>query len=367
MSSFSIIKDFRVTGRCAHKLIDIVMLSICAVICGADSWTDIEDFGNSRIEWLKKFLELPNGIPSHDTIGRIFSLINPVKFEGYFLEWIKEVFTRTGGEIIPIDGKTLRRSYEKKSGKSAIHMISAWSERNNIVLGQLKTEEKSNEITAIPQLLELLSISGCIITIDAMGCQKSICEKIISNRADYVIAIKENQPTLLNQIIEHIDESIETSSKSIDFYETSESGHGRQEIRQYYISDDLEDIESSHDWEGLNCVGMVERRRMINGASTVNRSYYICSIERDARNFERAVRAHWSIENQLHWKLDIAFREDECRVRKDNGPENFSILRRIALNLINNEKTSKRGASAKRKRAGWDSSYLEKVLNLERI
>src|ERR1700736_1493238 len=363
MNSFSIIKDFRVTGRCDHRLIDIIILSICAVICGADSWIDIEEFGHSRIEWLKNFLKLPNGIPSHDTIGRVFSLINPVKFEKCFLEWVKQVFNRTGGEIIPIDGKTLRRSYDKKSGRSAIHMISAWSERNKIVLGQIKTNEKSNEITAIPQLLELLSINDCIITIDAMGCQKSICEKIISSGGDYVISIKENQPLFLNEIIEHIEESIEKRSKNIDFYETSETDHGRKEIRRYYISDDVESIECSSDWDGLNSIGMVERKCIANGKETINKSYYICSIEKSAENFERAVRTHWCIETQLHWKLDVAFREDECRIRKNNAPENFSILRRVALNLINNEKTSKRGVNAKRKRAGWDSRYLEKVID----
>ena len=242
-------------------------------------------------------------------------------------------------------------------------MVSAWSERNNIVLGQIKTNEKSNEITAIPLLLELLSTNDCIITIDAMGCQKPIREKIISKRGDYVIAIKENQPKFLNEVIEHIEESIENKSKNMDFYETSESDYGRKEIRRYYISDDSESIESADDWDGLNSIGMVERTRITNGEETINRSYYICSIEKNAKNFERAVRTHWSIENQFHWKLDVCFREDECRIRKDNGPENFSISRRIALNLINNEKTSKRGVKAKRKRAGWDSSYLEKVID----
>lgn len=363
---FDELKDYRVVGRCTHKLTDIIMLSICAVICGANSWTDIEDFGHAKLSWLKKVLELPGGIPSHDTLGRVFSLINPVKFEACFLKWVNFAFEMTGGEIIPIDGKSLRRSYDKKSEKAPIHMVSAWSAKNGIVLGQVATSEKSNEITAIPKLLDLLDVNGCIITIDAMGCQKDIARTIIDGGGDYVIAIKNNQPTLFHEVVECMENAIEEAfyknTSTISFYETMDNGHGREEKRRYYIMDDLEDVESSFEWPGLNSIGMVESLRTVDGETSINRRYYISSIEKDGKTFGIAVRKHWHIENSLHWVLDVSFREDESRIRQNNGPENFAVFRRIALNSLKNEKSSKRGLKAKRMRAGWDEKYLAKVI-----
>jgi len=367
LSVFIELDDFRVKGRCNHKLIDIVAISICAVISGADTWNGIHDFGIAKELWFRKFLELPNGIPSHDTISRIFSLLDPAKFEVCFMDWIQAVFDATGGQIIPVDGKTLRHSYDKKSGKAAIHMVSAWGAANGVVLGQIKTKEKSNEITAIPELLNVLDINGCVITIDAMGCQKAITKKVINKGADYVIAVKENQPTLYNEINNCINEALEQGENAkniIDYYETHDSGHGREEIRRYYILDKIDSVESAMDWQGLNTIGMVESIRILEGKTSINKRYYISSIEKDAKNFATAVRKHWSIENSLHWVLDVSFREDECRIRKDNAAGNFSILRRIALNYLRNERSTKRGIDAKRKKAGWDTEYLEKVIGI---
>ena len=370
IDSFEPLEDFRVIGRCDHKLIDIIMLSICAVICGADTCVGIHDFGVVKETWLRKFLELPNGIPSHDTIGRVLSLLNPVKFEACFLNWVQDVFQVTGEQIIPIDGKTLRRSYDRKSDKAPIHMVSAWGARNGIVLGQIKTNEKSNEITAIPELLNLLEISGCIITIDAMGCQKEIAKTIIENKADYVLAVKDNQPTLYKEIVESIDDAIELESSNtktdlIDYYETEELSHGRKETRRYYIMDQLDDVPSSIEWEGLNSIGMVETIRTVDNKTSTNRRYFIGSIEKNAQSFGVAVRSHWGIENSLHWILDVSFREDDCRVRKNNAPENFSVVRRAALNLLKNETTMKRGVKLKRQNAGWNTEYLEKVIDFK--
>ena len=365
MSAFSTLEDFRVIGRCDHKLLDIVVISICAVISGANTWVDIHDFGVAKQAWFSKFLELPNGIPSHDTIGRIFSMLDPVKFEICFMNWIQTVFEVTQGQIVPVDGKTLRQSYDRKSEKAAIHMVSAWASRNGIVLGQIKTDEKSNEITAIPELLNLLDITGCVITIDAMGCQKAIAENIVNNSADYVIAIKENQPTLYNEIVEHIDDALAQGAKAktiLDFHETINEDHGRKEVRRYYISEDIDSIDSAVDWKGLNSIGMVESIRTVNGKTTITRRYHIASIEKNAKNYAAANRAHWSVENSLHWNLDVSFREDESRVRKDHAPNNFSVLRRIALNYLKNERTVKRGIEGKRNKAGWDINYLEKVV-----
>lgn len=364
LNAFKAIEDYRVIGRCDHKLIDIIVLSICAVICGADDWVGIHNFGVAKQDWLKGFLELPSGIPSHDTIGRVFSSLNPALLARCFLNWINDVFEVTDAQIIPIDGKTLRHSYDKKSNKAAIHMVSAWAAANSLILGQVKANEKSNEITAIPELLELLDINGCIITIDAMGCQKDITQKIVDGGGDYVIAVKENQPTLYKEVIACIDDAIEESQAKkglIDYHETTDVSHGRQEIRRYYIADAPEDT-SAIEWEGLNTVGMVESIRTVGEKTTINKRYYISSIEKDAKAFGVSVRAHWGIENSLHWVLDIAFREDECRVRKGAGAENFSVLRRISLNCLKNEESSKCGIKGKRNKAGWDMEYLEKVV-----
>ena len=361
---FKDIEDPRIERGKLHNLIDIIAIAICAVICGADTWEDIELFGEAKHEWLKQFLELPNGIPSHDTFGRVFSIISPVEFQRSFLNWIKAISESIEREVVAIDGKTSRRSYDKSKGKGAIHMVSAWATANRVVLGQVKTEDKSNEITAIPELLNVLALKGCIVTIDAMGCQKNISAKIIEKGADYVLALKGNQGTLHEDIKLFFQDAKETSFKDIhhDFYETIDGDHGRIETRRYSIVSDIEWLEGKADWKEIKSIGMVESEREIGDKVTKETRYYISSLPSNAKLFGDAVRKHWGIENSLHWVLDVVFREDECRIRKGHAAENFAVLRHIALNLIREEKSIKRGAKGKRLKAGWDNDYLSKIL-----
>ena len=361
---FKDIEDPRIERGKLHNLIDIIAIAICAVICGADTWEDIELFGEAKHEWLKQFLELPNGIPSHDTFGRVFSIISPVEFQRSFLNWIKAISESIEREVVAIDGKTSRRSYDKSKGKGAIHMVSAWATANRVVLGQVKTEDKSNEITAIPELLDILALNGCIVTIDAMGCQKNISAKIIEKGADYVLALKGNQGTLHEDIKLFFQDAKETSFKDIhhDFYETIDGDHGRIETRRYSIVSDIEWLEGKADWKEIKSIGMVESEREIGDKVTKETRYYISSLPSNAKLFGDAVRKHWGIENSLHWVLDVVFREDECRIRKGYAAENFAVLRHIALNLIREEKSIKRGAKGKRLKAGWDNDYLSKIL-----
>ena len=361
---FKDIEDPRIERGKLHNLIDIIAIAICAVICGADTWEDIELFGEAKHEWLKQFLELPSDIPSHGTFGRVFSIISPVEFQRSFLNWIKAISESIEREVVAIDGKTSRRSYDKSKGKGAIHMVSAWATANRVVLGQVKTEDKSNEITAIPELLDILALNGCIVTIDAMGCQKNISAKIIEKGADYVLALKGNQGTLHEDIKLFFQDAKETSFKDIhhDFYETIDGDHGRIETRRYSIVSDIEWLEGKADWKEIKSIGMVESEREIGDKVTKETRYYISSLPSNAKLFGDAVRKHWGIENSLHWVLDVVFREDECRIRKGHAAENFAVLRHIALNLIREEKSIKRGAKGKRLKAGWDNDYLSKIL-----
>jgi predicted transposase YbfD/YdcC len=359
---FRKLEDPRVDRTKLHLLMDIVTIAICAVICDADGWVEVESYGLSKHAWLTTFLALPNGIPSHDTFGRVFARIDPTQFQHCFIRWMHEIYRFTNGEVVPIDGKTLRHSFDSEIGQSPIHIVSAWASANRLVLGQLKVADKSNEITAIPELLQVLDIAGCIVTIDAMGCQKSIARQIIEQHGDYVLALKANQETLYDDVRALLDQLIATSDRALDYYETSEANHGRIERRRYWTTSQLDSIRTRASWHNLQTIGMVEAERSMNGETTTERRYYILSLANNAKTFGYAVRSHWGIENAVHWVLDIAFREDECRIRMDHGPENFAVLRHIALNLLRQEATFKGSIKSKRHKAGWNDAYLAKVL-----
>ena len=362
---FDDIEDIRIERGKKHKLIDIITISICAVVCGADGWIDIEMYGIARKKWLEKFLELPNGIPSHDTFARVFSQINPDEFNKSFLSWIKGISKITAGEIIAFDGKQSRNSGDEKNGQGVINTVSAWAASNRLVLGQKKVEGKSNEITALPELIKILDLSGCIVTIDAMGCQKEIVKAIVEKDADYVIAVKKNQPTLYKQIEQLFKQAIKTSGESLNMssFNSSEMNRGREEIRNYLmITDVMEQIDPLQKWKKLASIGMVESVRVVDGKTSVETRYFISSLENDAEKLAAAIRGHWSIENSLHWVLDVAFQEDNSRIRKDNAPANFAVLRHIAVNIISQNKSRKLSVRSKRFLATLDEEYSTELL-----
>ena len=361
------VEDPRIERTKRHQLIDVITIAICAVICGADSWVAIETYGKAKQKWLDHFLELPNGIPSHDTFARIFALMNPEQFQECFASWIKSVALLTDGEVIAIDGKSLKNSYDKKFGNRAINMVSAWATSNKLVLGQRKVDKKSNEITAIPELIKVLDIAGCLVTIDAMGCQKEIVNLISQKEGDYIIALKKNQKNLYESVESLFKEAISKRNKGLSAsnYSTRELGHGREEIRNYLMLTDVsEQIDPDHKWKKLNSIGMIESVRTEKGKTTVETRYYISSLNLDAQKFGESIRSHWGIENSLHWILDVALNEDDCRIRKDNAPQNFAILRHIAVNLLGQEKSQKLGIKNKQFLAAMDDNYLAKILGL---
>lgn len=356
-----------------HNLIDIIVIAICAVICGADDWEGVEKFGKAKKEWLESILELPNGIPSHDTFWRVFGLLDGEVFAECFSKWMSAVCQVTNGEVVAIDGKQLRRSHDKTVGKGAIYMVSAWASLNKVVLGQWKVDEKSNEITAIPELLRLLEIKGALVTIDAMGAQTEIAQLIIDNEADYLLSLKGNQGNLhadVALLFEDLEESDFTAFDH-DYAKTTDKGHGRLETREAWTisaPDIIQNLRNSEQWPELSTVMMVQAQRtLICGDSqqkdNPDRRYYLSSSESDARSLLNASRTHWHVENRLHWTLDIAFREDESRLRKGHSAQNFAALRHIALNLLKKETSLNVGIKNKRLTAGWDHHYLLTVLS----
>ena len=361
---FATLEDPRIERSQDHLLIDILTIAILAVICGADGWVGIETYGQAKAPWLKTFLALPNGIPSHDTFGRVFARLDPEQLQGCFLQWVRAVGRVTDGEVIAIDGKTVRRSYDAGGDKGAVHMVSAWASQNRLVLGQRKVDDKSNEITAIPKLLEVLDIHGCIVTLDAMGTQKEIAQQIIAQGGDYVLALKGNQGNLFEDVQQLFDWAQSHTFQGIehDFYETIEAGHGRLEKRRCWSLGQVQELLDAHKWTQLTSIAMVEAIRTGEGATSREVRYYISSLAPDAQCLATSIRTHWSIENSLHWVLDVAFREDECRIRTGHAPENFTLLRHLALSVLNQETTAKVGVKNKRLRAGWDHDYLLKVL-----
>ena len=360
---FHDLSDPRVERTRKHPLLNILFIAVCGVLSGANSFAGIQEFGCDRRQWFARYLDLSNGIPSDDTFARVLARLDPVAFEKCLLSWIQAVQEVTESRLIAIDGKTLRGSYDRRDGKAAIHMVSAWASENKLSLGQVVVSEKSNEITAIPELLELLDVSGAVVTIDAMGCQKEIAELIREGSGDYVLAVKQNQPTLYEQVEEAIDAGLERDTAALDEHQTVETGHGRQETRTYVIFPAPETVDPEGLWRDLSAVGMaITESTDSQGCCRLEARYYILSVLLSAKEFAGAVRGHWSIENNLHWQLDVSFREDESRVRRDHAPANLSVIRRFALGLLKRETSCRRGIETKRLKCAASDEYREKVL-----
>lgn len=367
LAHFASLDDPRAGPAIRHELRDIVAIALCAVICGADTWVEVEQFGHDKREWLGTFLALPHGIPSHDTFGRVFAALDPAQFERAFASWVQAVARLTGGEVVAVDGKVLRRSHDRANGKDALALVSAWAATNRLTLGQVAVADGSNEIAAIPALLRLLALQGCIVTIDAIGCQTAIARQVVAQEADYVLALKTNQGTLHEAVAVLFAEGQATRFAGFAHttHRTVEKGHGRLEIRRTWAVSEPEVIaylDPAGAWPGLRSVAMVEAERRIGPAVSRETRYYISSLPGDAESLGAAVRGHWGIENRLHWVLDVAFREDESRVRRGAADHNLALLRRLALTLLRRETTAKIGTKAKRLKAGWSTAYLLKIL-----
>ena len=360
---FMLIPDPRVKRTRDHELPQILFITLAAVICGAEGWTEVEEFGKASRSWLESFLDLPNGIPSHDTFGRVFAVLDPAAVEAALLAFVHDLAGDSAGKHIAIDGKNLRHSFDRAAEKAAIHMVSAWVYENNATFGQIKVDDKSNEITAIPQLLSLLNLKDATVTIDAMGCQKEIAKQIVDGGADYVLALKGNQGTLHEEVSEFFDEVfVGNLDAELEQHQSLEKDHGRIEKRTVWVSRDVDWLRDVDKWEGLSGVVAVQSERTMHGQTAKECRYYICSGQRGAKEIGQTIRQHWSIENELHWTLDMAFGEDLCRVRKGNAAENLSRIRRLALSILKQDRKAKVGIKGRRLKAAWDKTYLLQLL-----
>lgn len=364
LTHFQALRDPRKQSHIDHKLIDVIAIAILAVICGAEGWDDMHEFGLAKAAWLGSFLELAHGIPSADTFGRIFARLEPAAFRACFVAWTTALIETSGGKLIAIDGKTVRRSFDRAAEKSALHVVRAWVRENRMVLGQVATDAKSNEITAIPALLDLLDIRGALVTTDAMGTQKAIAQKIVDKGADYLLALKGNQEKLHDEVVAFFEPAgtLAMLGRRHTVVETVDDAHGRIERRRVFTSDKVECLSEATKWPKLSSITMVESERTVGGKTTLERRYYISSKRASARVMSKLVRGHWSVENDCHWTLDVAFREDESRVRTGHAQENLALVRNIVLNMLKREARSKRGIRAKQKNAGWNHDYLLRVL-----
>jgi predicted transposase YbfD/YdcC len=363
---FGDLPDPRVKGRCDHKLSDIVLIAVCAVLCGAESWSEVEEFGQAKESWLKQYLALPAGIPSHDTFSRVFRLLDASAFQERFIRWVEQHFQVPRGQVIAVDGKTSRGSKDSFRGQDAIHLVSAWASETGVLLGQRKTDDKSNEITAVPELLKLLFIKGCIVTVDALNCQKATARTVIEQQADYVFALKANHPQLHQDVIDWFAWARERNFRDVphDFHQTVNKGHGRLEIRRCWTLADplaLESMGHYQGWTGLRTVVMVERERHMADKTQSETVYYLSSLPPVAERILAATRAHWAIENTFHWTMDVVFGEDMSPVRLDHAPENFAVIRHIAMNLLK-QHPSKQSLKRKRFRAALDDTFLLALL-----
>jgi predicted transposase YbfD/YdcC len=360
---FQDLQDPRVERTRKHPLINVVFMAVCGILSGANSFAGIHEFGIDRRSWFARYLDLANGIPSEDTFARVMARLDPAAFEKCLLSWIQTVQEVTKDRVVAIDGKTLRGSYDHERDRAAIHMVSAWATENKLSLGQVVVHEKSNEITAIPELLQVLEISGALVTIDAMGCQREIADRIREGGGDYVLAVKQNQPKLYEQVEQAITVALEGNTEDLDEHQTVETGHGRKETRTYAIVVAPKSVDPEDLWRDLSAVGIAISERVDSqGRQNMETRYYILSHLITVREFAGAVRSHWGIENNLHWQLDVSFREDECRVCRDHAPANLSVIRRFALGLLKRETSCKKGIEIKRMKCAGNDEYREKVL-----
>ena len=368
---FCHLPDPRVERTRLHSLLDILVIALCATLAGAETFNEIEEFGQARHAWLKERLDLPNGIPSHDTFARVFARLDPNAFRDCFGAWVQALHHKTDGQVIALDGKCLRGSFDTATGKSALYMVSAWAAEQNLVLGQVPVDQKSNEITALPKLLALLDVSGCIVTVDAMGTQKDIARQIIAQEGDYVLALKQNHPVLYEDVTLYLEWARQNHFKSTNgtplphsFCQTFDADHGRLETRRCWCVDKIDWLDGKDQWAGLASIAVVEceRRPMDGSSASVERRYFLSSLPADAPRILHAVRSHWGIENSLHWSLDVAMHEDASRIHKDHAPENMAVLRHIVLNLLKRDTNANKSLRRKRLAASWDINYLERLL-----